>query len=356
MDFLLRLFVFLLGLPVTGFALHAQELHLPRECSGNTKPFTTVLLIDKRSHQMVGTIITVLIPSGRPVSRNVSYESNLAADVAAYFGTPAKPGDSAPSAVLLLEDLYVGGREDAPGDLTNFKLALRLFHHSGNGRYAEVLSVDTAYVIKGMWIGKVLRAPDEYLCALADSVRRGGLQISSTQSYTLNELLVIDSLEKLGLHSYSGVALPPGVYRTYDDFKRGTPEVAPLLVKAFPSGLYSAYDTRSKPDWKGRIYARETYAIVHDSLILVSTPRGLCKMEFIAGDFYLWAPTFNYVLPQTMMLPHNTRVPGSAVELALLDGLSPSLAKRIKRGAWFYRINHRTGKELIGTLLKGKMR
>lgn len=357
MGLVLRFFSFLLTLSALTGAARAQGpyLRLPHECSAATRPFTTVRLIDKRSHRMVGTLVSHGLVSGRPVLVNVSHEGDLAADIAAYFGAAAPSTDGAPGAVLMLEDFYLGASEGDLGAYTYFKLAVRLFSRTADGRFAEVFSIDTAHVVKGAWAGKVLRAPDDFLCALADSVRRGGLLPLSASRYTPGELEHIDSLEKLSIPAYSAAPPKPGVYRTFEDFKMGTPEDVPLLIKAYPSGLYAAYDTRSNPDWKGRIYAREVYAIVYDGLVLKSTPAGLSKMEFIAGNYFFWAPAMAYTLPFTMMLPHNTRAPGSLVERALLNALSPVLMKRVKHGAWFHRVNHRTGKELIGTLLKGKM-
>lgn len=246
----------------------------------------------------------------------------------------------------MLHDIFLTESSGMASEEGFFKLVMRLFARRPDGLYGEVFSVDTTYRVTGFDVtAKLLRSVSKQMCALAFASAGG--PTATAAGYSLADVLAVDSLEKSALPAYADARLNPGIYRTFEDFKHNKPEPVPLRTKSYRKGLYAVYDARAKSDLKGRIPAREAYAVVVDTLVLKSTPAGFYRMVLAGGDYYFRGMSTAYMMPYGNMLPLLGGVAGGLVGSLATSGISGAVGNKKADGVGLYRIHHLTGREIF---------
>jgi hypothetical protein len=150
-----------------------------------------------------------------------------------------------------------------------FQFRAQLFRKEGE-RYRQISSIDSVLVVKAMDVTKKMlqegnRLVIDYIAANLTN------EAGSDMVLTVDQMPLIDSLEKLRIPLYANATLTTGIYRSFKTFAKQQPdEVSINAIFTNKGKLYQAQRKNSYGDWVPLDY-HEVYAFVWEGKPYISS-------------------------------------------------------------------------------------
>ncbi len=279
-------YIFLLLL-LLGKLITAQEvlLTLKEKKHKPYSPYKTVKVIDKRPGALLGYVQTGASSKVTPVV----FKGVLSDSIAKLF--IAKDSSlAALDLMILLEELYV--MEKSQSTEGRVKITMRLFRKKNMEKlYSPFMEIDSVYTLYRFIDAtkKTLGIVSEKLNDIAEySFKEQNSIQKALKNYTYNQLLLLDSLEKLEIPAYH-VEIKPGVFNSFEQFKNNTPDTGTVFLKLNKRGelLFEMEEYRNgkKRRKKKRLEPKNYYAVCTNGKIYKATNIGFYEMKFSEGNF-----------------------------------------------------------------------
>ncbi|ADB41954.1 hypothetical protein Slin_5992 [Spirosoma linguale DSM 74] len=321
-----------------------RELALDFSCKEKSQGFQSVKVIDTRSqNQFLGTV--------QNGAFNTSTEivcMGLTDSLAAYFtgstlNTPL---------VITLNEFFVNELRGSTSEIGRFRLAARFFTANAPDQYNELITIDTIYTTKGGDVTKkLLRSVSEQFCVLAQQVTSLARQktLSDTATYSYQDLLTLDSLEKMKLPMYRDNQPKAGIYRNFRQFVMNEPEPAVELTIEERKNMTLVYALNEKRKKKVKLLPEGLFAVSDGTILLRATGLGFYKMVKKGSDFYYWRPRQSY----SSSVPVPLMGMGYGAVGGLIAGAMQAASKEDNR--WLLqKVNHRRGNSVPVSWVNGK--
>jgi hypothetical protein len=105
-------------------------------------------------------------------------------------------------------------------------------------------------------------------------------------SYTMDEIKNIASIEKRKIPIYNTTKYNDGVYMKFDNFKDNAPNIKDISVKINKKGIITRVEWNRSTTQKLEINIQDIYAVVHEGKAYVSANNKMVPLEFKNDDFY----------------------------------------------------------------------
>ena len=292
--FLIYIFLFFFNATIS----LAQEtpLVLSNKCIKGFSPFTKVNGIDCRQpSQNLGVVLKGWLNQ----NSKVEFEGNFMDSLCNFFlnkdiaSAPAN-AEGENEITILLYDFHLSeiALEDKSKGM--FTLMMRVFNKLKEEKFEEFFSIDTVFKITTVTdvTKKLLESVNDQLCKIATDLKeRKNLLSSDKPQYSYEELLVLDSLEKLKIPIYSADNVNPGVYYTYEQFKNNTPDTATVVIDTVSYGFIIVSIWNEKKSNRVFLDYKSVFAVCDGNILLKGTPIGYYKMKKVGLDFYFYGAT-----------------------------------------------------------------
>ncbi len=330
---LYRLYKFCLLLALISNCGYAQQfLQLDYHCKTKTSPFTSVKIIDKRP----GSRLMGFVQKGAfNKLEEVKYIGNFYDTLSRFFYLGGNVAESKSGLAIILSDFFVSEQTESLYEVGRFKLALRLFFAGEENEYSEIMSVDTTYYITSGWdITKgLLKTINENLCSIANAAKTKIITVGGTDYYTMDELINLDSIEKIKIPMYMTDRPQSGVYLDYEHFKNNTPDITSISDVTLSGKTVKMVQMQNGKKKKIKKLLPEIYALCYENKLIKVTSIGLFQLNKTDGDFYFIGQT-------SFSNANNTAYWGAAFGL-----IGSAIAASADRNTQLYkfRIDYHTG-------------
>jgi len=192
--------------------------------------------------------------------------------------------DKAKEEELLLQLRYCAFSEQtlSAGEYGFFAVRANLYAGKGDS-YQAIIGIDTIIKVSAVDVTqKLLRKGGETLIKLIDSGLRS---VPKGRIYTYNDVVKIDSIEKIGFAAYKAPALTDGVYRSSLSFLLQLPDGKIDSAKTEDNDVI-AYITNEKGKQK-KLKATDCYAVVYNGDAYITYVRNFFKLTRQNEDFLL---------------------------------------------------------------------
>ena len=313
----------------------AQEhyLELNPDCNSTQSPFTSTLVIDNLAdNQLLGFVQKGAFNR----IEKIHYKGALPTTIGKFF-TSNNSSEKSHNLVVVLNELFLSETTKEFSESGRLKLALRLFTETDDGKYAELISIDSIYTVKGMDVTKkLLRSVSEQLCKISEQSKNtdlGGHE--NKKQYHLTDLYKLDSLDKLDIPLYASAELARGIYKDYKHLKMNTPddnsEIFIDLKKPDKIKVYKVYKANNR---KIQLETEGIYAVSDGKRLYKATAKNFYEVKKIGNDFF-------YDRPAQLNESNVGAIAGGAafgvVGALIGSGISG------KASVYRYRINYRRG-------------
>jgi len=157
-----------------------------------------------------------------------------------------------------------------------------------DGRYFPLSVIDTAIVIRRSSYAELnaLLFKESSHAITAFISKNLVIAPVNADSYTLEQLVQVDSIEKRAIPIYSASSFKDGIYLTYPSFKNQVPD---LEIKSVDTSDNEIAMLHAKKQDGGtlRVNPRELYAVIHAGTIYMPAGRGYGILKKRDNDFYL---------------------------------------------------------------------
>jgi tetratricopeptide (TPR) repeat protein len=153
-----------------------------------------------------------------------------------------------------------------------------------NDQYQKTGSIDTVILVKA---GDVTRAMFRNGSKTITNFIGSNLLQSPTDavSYSYNDVMHIDSIEKRRINVYNAAGYKDGAYKDFQSFARQEPDYDSLTV-TFKDGKIDRVKTPGEDGKMTTLKAKNMYALVHQGQIFIVTEYGDYPVEKRNDDFY----------------------------------------------------------------------
>jgi hypothetical protein len=161
-------------------------------------------------------------------------------------------------------------------------LNVALYAKTGD-RYQPLSELDTLYIVRGS-------AVSMYLGPFADSVVSHFLgkalqrHPTDTTTYSLDDVLNIDSLEKTRIPLYTATSYSNGIYYNYASFRNQVPDLRGTVSVKKEDNFTTVKVTDSLGN-KVKVKPRNSYAYVADGTPYIATPYNFYPLSKVNNDF-----------------------------------------------------------------------
>ena len=262
-----------------------EYLHFNSKCKDSVSPFTKVNVIDKRSTEQ--TLGFVQIGGFNRIAR-VKFTGNLPDSLAAFFKNSDSTKMDGSELAISLYELYLSEKEEGFTETGRLKLCMRIFEKTREGNFAECYAIDSIYKFQAIDVTvKLMNSVSEHLCEISQSliISRNDTFLSSKR-YTYEELINLDSIEKLEIPIYTTTKYKCGIFANYDQFKMNLPETSIIEIDTSNCKNIKVYKYDSGKTNRTRLDNHSCYAVSDGNIVLKATAIGFYKLEKINSDFY----------------------------------------------------------------------
>ncbi len=216
--------------------------------------------------------------------------------------------------VMLLRQLSFAEVTGAMSERGYFHFRAVLFAKAGD-EYKTITSIDTVVLVRGMDVTKGLFR--EGSRTIADFLASGmAKEAQGNRTYTSNDVVNFDKIEKQGIALYSNAGFKNGIYRSFRSFADQTPDVNDLTVEFDKSGNVSAVKIKNEKDKLTKVSSKDMYAFVHDGHAFISTTYGYYPLTKTGDDLFFTG--------KASVAPNNTDVIVASVFFGVIGGLIAS--------------------------------
>ena len=262
-----------------------EYLKLNYACSSLHPGFDKVIVIDKREgKQMLGLVQL----GGMNRMEQLKFQGSFTDSLAKFFLNSDTLPENGRELVIVLYEIFASEKNDAVSESGRLKFSFRLFENIQPLKYEEILKVDSVYTVQaGDATKKLLRSVSERLCEISASVsEKKNIKFNSVASYSIDELYMLDSLEKLSIPIYNTETFNEGVFMDYEHFKNNNPDSSDISFDTTANGKILVYKWDEIKKKKIKLKIGSFYAACDGKTIVKSTSLGLYNLEKIGFDFY----------------------------------------------------------------------
>ncbi len=186
-----------------------------------------------------------------------------------WFDAAIPAGAGTGELLLLLRKFKLIEQTDASTETGKFVFRATLFSGE-NDQYFKIAQIDTTVQFNAMEVSKkLLRRTNQVFEEFMYSAITKAPEISGL-SYSLNEIRLLDSFEKLKIPLYNTTTYPDGFYASWASLSNLKPDY-PVVAKVKDDGIFAIkqinskgkpVNPRTKPYavvWEGQIYIRGSY-------------------------------------------------------------------------------------------------
>jgi len=158
-----------------------------------------------------------------------------------------------------------------------------LFANNGSN-YNMISSIDTFIVVEAKDVTKPIIEEANKIIAnfLIEGLTK---KVNEVSSLTMNEILKIDSIEKLKIKVYNVSAYTNGVYKTFMSFKAQIPDYT-LFSITFEDGEITEVKAKNRKGKVSKVKSANVYAIVNNGKPFISAKYGYYPIVKNNNDFY----------------------------------------------------------------------
>jgi len=320
----------------TGLAKAQQHyLELDPACAGTKSPFTKVQVIDNLSEkQLIGYVQKGVLNR----VEKIYYAGTLPVTLGKFFTWGSKSGTKEKNLVVVLNELFLSENTHEFSETGRFRLSLRLFNQNDNGKFREILDVDSVFTVKGLDVTKrLLRSVNEQFCAIAQqaaSVKPN--ELDNKEEHLLEDLYKLDSLDKLQIPLYTSNALARGIYKDYNHLKMNTPnDDSEIIIDAKKPDKVKIYKVYKANNRKIQLKSEGIYAVCDGKRLYKATSRNFYEIQKLGSDFYYDRPA--------ILSESNTGGIVGAAAFGLMGGIVGSALSETQSKTYRFKINHRRG-------------
>ena len=185
-----------------------------------------------------------------------------------------------------------------------------------NGAYQRIATIDTLTTVSGMDVTKMnLRQGNKLISGFIANhlVSRP----ADAVYYSRNDVINIDSIEKLRIKLYTTPSYTDGVYLTYRAFKDQTPD-KPIMAE-LKNGNISSVKTTDESGRSTKVKSKNVYAVVYQGRPFVATEYGFYSLEKRNNDFFF--------IGQAKVTANTANVIAASAFFGVLGGLMASNAE-----------------------------
>jgi hypothetical protein len=172
------------------------------------------------------------------------------------------------------------------------------FHFRGslfaneNNRYKPVAELDTVVFVSALDVTKkLLRTGSENLTGF---IQNNLTVIPANESFTIEQLWRIDSIEKSHLPLYTTPVFKDGAYRNFTSLVSQTPDNENIKIDFNKKGSYESIQLKNKKNKYEEIELSKWFALVYNGKLCVVSDYGIHPLEKRDNDFYFigksWVP------------------------------------------------------------------
>ena len=152
-----------------------------------------------------------------------------------------------------------------------------------SNRYKKITGTDTVILIKSMDVTRALFRNGSKL--ITDLISQNLLKSpDNTESYSYNEVLRMDSIEKSKLKIYNTGEYTDGVYTTYETFKSQVPDKQATVE--MKEGKISSVKTPGESGKMEKVKSKNIYAVIYQGHPFIATEYGYYPLYKRNDDFY----------------------------------------------------------------------
>ena len=156
------------------------------------------------------------------------------------------------------------------------------YARQGEG-YKKISSIDTVILIKSMDVTRPLfRKGNEIVTGFLTTAMQK--QPVSATTYTYQDVLNVETIEKQGMKLYTTLSYAEGVYLTYTAFMNQTPDKQ-ATVETDDSGKLTTVKVTDDKGKLQKVKAQDVYALVHNGLAYVGTRFGYYPLKKVDNNF-----------------------------------------------------------------------
>ncbi len=150
-------------------------------------------------------------------------------------------------------------------------------------RYKKLSGIDTVVLIKAMDVTRALFRHGSKL--VTGLISQNLLQSpGNTESYSYNEVLRMDSIEKSKLKLYNATEYTDGIYTSYETFRDQLPDKQATVE--MKNGGISSVKTAGESGKMEKIKSKNMYAVVYQGAPFIATEFGYYPLYKRNDDFY----------------------------------------------------------------------
>lgn len=158
-------------------------------------------------------------------------------------------------------------------------------YESRENRFFKLRTIDTIVLIKAMDVTKGLFRKGSK--TLSDFIANNLTAVASdTGSYSYEEVIQIDSVEKSKLALYTAAGYTDGLYKNFTSFTSQTPDISELETSLDKSGNLSWIKIKNEAGKFEKIKSKTIYAVVYQGNLYIATDYGYYPLTKKDDDFY----------------------------------------------------------------------
>jgi hypothetical protein len=159
-----------------------------------------------------------------------------------------------------------------------------LFARKGEG-FQKLDAVDTVFLVKGMDVTKgLLRQGSKAITGFLSA--NLSKEPTDTVTYSSNDVVNLDALEKGSLPLYNTDVYKEGLYKTFAAFSQQAPDETAFAVDLSKEGKPSAVKTMNEKGKMVKVNKKDLYAFVFKGQPYIVTEYGFYPLAKKGGDFH----------------------------------------------------------------------
>ncbi|MFN0188598.1 MAG: hypothetical protein ACKVQV_07845 [Bacteroidia bacterium] len=330
------LIIFLLNATIS----QAQEstLVLSNKCTKGISPFTKVNGIDRRfPEKELGFVLTGWLNN----NSKVSFKGNFIDSLSRFFLNKDVSLANDNEISIILYDFSLSEKAEEMKNIVSFKLSMRVFKKIEESRFEEIFSIDTLYRMSSSTdlTKKLLKSVNEHLCEVAVELNKvENLRAENKPSYTVSELQILDSIEKMKTPIYITDKYKPGIYYDFNQFKNNSPDTTTVYIDSIHTDKIRVMTWSEEKEKNVLLDNKSVYAVCDGNFLLKATRMGFYDMKKEGSDFYFFGqvePKYSNKSNRVSPVIGSGVSMGVGIGVALISNAIPLLNN--------YKINYRTG-------------
>jgi hypothetical protein len=220
----------------------------------------------------------------------VDYKGNFTDSIAKFFKTDDSINIPKKELTILIYEFYLSEKTERLKETGRLKISMRFFVNNNENNFKEALFIDSIYEFNSLDVTKKLfESANIHLHEIRNQIIDLGIKNSfekKPNSYSYNDLLKLDSIEKINIPIYGDVKIKSGIFYSYAQFQKNTPDSASLIIdmKDLKNIKILEYDYEKEENVE--ISTKNIYAIAIKDTLLKATSVGFYRLYKENNEYY----------------------------------------------------------------------